>query len=712
MKKHCLLLILILLLQTAPTRADEGMWLLSQLKKLNLGEKGFLIEAEDIYHPQNASLMDAVVLLGGGSSEFVSADGLLLTNHHVAFGAVQRASTGGVDYMGKGFLARSRADEIEAPGYTASVLLEMKDVSSEILKGIRENMHPGKRRALIEKRIKAMTTAREKGRSDISASVASMYEGREYVLFVYRRFDDIRLVYVPPSAIGNYGGEIDNWMWPRHTGDFSFMRVYMAPDGSGRKYHPENVPYRPKNWLRVAREGLRSGDQTFILGFPGRTQRYRSSYSIDYSLNYSYPRTIKLYSDTIELLESFEQDSQVAQAKVAGMKRGLQNTLKNYQGNVEGMLKNRFLEKKRLGEKIFTAWVETDSSRSSRYGDILPAIARLYDRINASRDYDDTLAMFSRLSGTLPGLAGNIVNTVREREKPRRLRDPLFNESDVERTVSRLGFTFMSFYQPADQALLKRTLKTAAALPAGSRIKAIEPILAGDIDEFVSRAYAETRLKDPEFAKSLFTMKSRELQGLGDPLIDLALKLYPELEAQKEKNREINSSLEAARRKYIKALAEWQDREIYPDANRTPRFSYGRVQGYHPRDAVYYKPFTTLLGALEKDSGKEPFDLPAELRQLHREKDFGAWACPELQDVPIAFTHAVDSTGGNSGSPVLNARGELVGILFDGNWEAITSDWQYEPETQRSISVDIRYVLFITEKLAGATHILREMGLE
>ena len=692
---------------------DEGMWMLNQVKNFNLEKLGFKLSASDIYNPDKPSITDAIVLLGGGTSEFVSPRGLLLTNHHVAFGAVQRASTKGKDFITEGFLARTLEEEIEAPGYSAQILREIKDVTSEFVR-FKRIKDPVKREKAIDRKITKMTEKIEKGRSDINAVVAKMYNGKQYILYVYDRFDDVRVVYVPPKAIGNYGGDIDNWMWPRHTGDFSFMRVYMAPDGTGRKYHKDNVPYKPRYWLKVAKEGLKKGDQTFILGFPGSTVRYRTSNSVKENLNHNYSKNIKYYGEVIKLLEKFSKDSKIARAKLAGLDSGLNNAMKYYQGMVDGMEGTNFVQKKLDFENEFVAFLKKDKKMFDKFGDILPKIKNQYEILAKFREQDDVFGRSMYLSGTVFGVARDIYFTVKEREKSKKERDPKFSEKDIKRMADRLHFKYMSFYEPADKAMLLKALKAADQLKGAQRINGFDYILKNKslpVEKFIDDAYKKTKLKDAKFAKGLFFKKSNELEAMNDPFLNLAKSIYKEKELSKKRSENFGANIVALRKRYIDGLYAWRGSNIYPDANRTIRFSYGRVEGYRPRDAVYYKPFTFIKGMLEKDTGKVPFDMPQGVKDLYKKKDFGRWTYSGVNDVPIAFLHKVDSTGGNSGSPVLNAKGEIVGILFDGNYESMTGDWLYEPDIQRSISVDIRFVMFITEKLAGAKKILKEMNL-
>jgi len=696
---------------------EEGMWQLSQVKNLELEKKGFEINPADLFIPGKPCLAQAIVNLGGGTSGLVSPNGLMLTNHHVAFGAVQRASTQGTDYITNGFLAQTPADEIEAPGYSARILEEIKDVTPEFSR-CEKIKDPIEREKAVDLKIKGMTEKLEKGKKDVSAEVGKMYNGKQYILFIYKRYDDVRVVYVPPAAVGNFGGDIDNWMWPRHTGDFSFMRIYTAPDGSGRAFDKGNVPYKSKYWLKIAPDGLKNGDQTFVLGFPGRTTRYRTSSDVADSLYHVYPLRIKYFKEVIGMLEAFEKDSQVAAAKVAGLKKGLNNSMKNYEGNVDGMTRTHFVQQKMDFENEFMSFLKKDEKLYKKYGNVL---AKIKDQYASMAKYESLADVYRfallrlSLNGTALSTAQRAYYTAVQRSKPAQLQDPRFSEKDTVRWVERLQFSYMSLYEPTDKALLKKWLKWADQLPVEFRLKGLDEVLKTSgktIDQWVDDAYNNSKMIDVVFAKSLFHKIVKELDASTDPFIDLAKRLYPVEEALREKDREDNAVLEELRKKYIDALYAWKGANLYPDANGTIRFTYGAVEGYSPRDAVYFASFTTIKGILEKDTGQEPFNVPSELKELYVKKDFGRWKHPGMDDVTVAFTHTVDSTGGNSGSPVMNTRGEMVGILFDGNYEAMTSDWQYDSAIQRTISVDIRYVMFITEKLAKAHAILKELGLE
>ncbi len=713
MKKVIILLLVSVFLSYSAV-AEEGMWLLSQIEQLGLESKGLEIPLEKIYHPEKPSLTDAIVWLGGCSASFVSPDGLILTNHHCAYGALQRASSAEKDYIKDGFLAKNRSEELQAIGSTASVLEEMRDVTDEVLKAAKNEVDPVEREKKINTKIAQMTEKIEGGRDDVLAMIASMYNGKQYILFVYKRYQDVRIVFAPPEAIGKYGGDIDNWMWPRHTGDFTYLRAYMAPDGSGAKYSPDNVPVKPKNYLRIASDFVREGDFTFILGYPGSTTRWRTSNSVAWNLNYNYPETIQNFQALVDLMREYTADSPEGKIKVANLDAGLNNTIKNNQGMIDGMTKTNFLEKKKSFEKELMTFINSEPELRDKYGDILTRIEAQYAELKKTKALDDALGYFGLASGTLLPLADQIYSTAREREKPKKERNPNFSERNVEQAAEDLHLQFFSYYEPVDRAMLIRVLQLVKELPQGSRLEGLEYIYHSGklIEAFVEEAYASSKLSDVEYARTLFKKSSKELEELGDPFFAMAAAIYDDAEALNKRTLKFNANIFSLRKEYINALYEWKGQGLYPEANSTMRFTYGHVAPYSPADAVWYKPFTTLKGVVDKHTGKDPFDNPDKLTKLWENRDFGRWADPNLNDVPVGFLHRCDITGGNSGSAVMNARGELIGLAFDGNYEAMTGDWQYDYDMQRTISVSIHYVMFITEKFAGADFLLEEMGVQ
>jgi len=712
--KNYLLTLFVLLTFVLTSVGQEGMWLLTQIDNLNLEEKGLQIETTDIYNPDQPALYNAIIQLGGGTASFVSPDGLIITNHHVAFGALQRAASAENDYLTNGFLARNRVDEIEAPGYEARSLIEMEDVTSEILKAAKGIDDPLERDKKINAKIAKITDAIEKKADDIQARVTAMYNGKQYILFVYKVFKDIRIVYAPPSSIGKYGGDIDNWMWPRHTGDFSFLRVYCTPEGNGAGFSEDNVPYKPKVWLKAAQEDLKDGDFTFIMGYPGTTTRYRTSNSANWNLKYNYPFSIDNFATIIELMDDLTKDDLEGKIKVAGMRAGLANAMKNYQGKVDGMTNTNYVGDKIEYEKKFADWVNSDPLRKEKYGNILSDIKAEYKVLYKTKDRDNVLGYIQGLAGTELGVASYAFMIAKEMDKPKKERNPRINESLIENIKAGMQYQYANLYEPLDKELLAMGLNMANELQGNQRIVALDYILndkSRTIDEYVDWAYSTSKLNDLEFARSLFGKTVDELVAMNDPFINIIANIEPVVEESNKASEIFAVNIIDLRKIYIDALYDWKGTNMYPDANSTIRFTSGPVKGYVPADAVWYNPFTSLTGVIDKDKNVEPFDAPDGLTELYKNKDFGQWVDPELNDVPVAFLHQCDITGGNSGSPVMNAKGEIIGVAFDGNYEAMISDWQYDLEKQRTISVDMRYVLFVTEKFGDAGFILEEMGV-
>ncbi len=589
----------------------------------------------------------------------------------------------------------------------------MKDVTSDVLAVAQGITDPVEKDKKVNKHIVEMTEAVSAKESDHEAVIVPMFNGKQYVMYTYKVFKDIRIVYSPPLSIGNYGGEIDNWMWPRHTGDFSFMRVYVSPDGKGNTYDAGNIPYKPAIWLKVAQDDLDDGDFSFIIGYPGFTTRYRSSNSVAWNLNYNYPFTIDNFKEIISIAEDLTKNDPEGKIKVASLEKGLANTMKNYQGKVDGMKRTHFLQKKLDFEKEYLNWANSTPERKTKYAGILSNEKAQYDILEKTRERDNVFGILQGLSGTMFNVAGQIYGLARELEKPEGERQSGLTEDVLKDFKDGLKYTYNDYYEPMDKALMLRLLKMAAALPANQRITGLDAVVSGKTPEqWVEEAYKSTKLKDIEFARSLIGKSSAEIEKINDPFIKLAASIYPMSEEITKATNSFGSNVTALRKDYMDALYEWKGTAMYPDANGTIRFTWGPVKGYKPADAVWYFPFTTLQGVLDKNTGEEPFNAPAALETLKGSKDIARWVDPELNDVPVAFLNQCDITGGNSGSPVMNGKGELIGLAFDGNYEAMISDWQYDYVLQRCIAVDIRYVLFITEKFGNAGFLLDEMGVK
>ena len=711
MKKINFTLFMLLFLAVS-SMAQEGMWLLTQLDQLDLNKKGLAIPIGELYSKDKPALYSAILQVGGGTGSFVSPDGLVRTNHHVAYTALQRVSTTGSNYLTDGFLARTRSEEIKAPGYRALMVVEIKDVTGEVLDAARGISDPTEKDKKINAKIAAMSEVIEKDKKDVKAQISEMFNGKHYLLFVYKEFKDLRIVYAPPLSIGNYGGETDNWMWPRHTGDFSFLRVYAAPDGTGSEYSAQNVPYKPKVWLKTTRDNLRNDEFTFIMGFPGSTTRYRSSTSVHWNQEYNYPFSIQNFREIIDLCDELTKKDPAGKLKVASLTKGLANAMKNYEGKLEGMKKTNFLQKKIDYEKEFNAWAGSTPANKEKYGTILSREKEQYKALGNTKDRDNVYGIFQGLAGLQLSIATQVYYIAREMEKPVGERQPGLTDETIKEAMEGLQYPYADYYEPVDKALLVRALKMAGALPADQRITGLEYIL-GDkqqsAEQFADKAVSTSRMHELDYAKSLYKKSTKELEALNDPFINMAIHLYPMGQEIQKTNEVFAANVTDIRKEYLDALFAWKGKSLYPDANSTIRFTSGRVKGYKPRNAVWYDPFTSLEGVVEKNTGIEPFDAPAGLVEMYKKHDFGSWMDPVLKDVPVAFLNMCDITGGNSGSPVMNAKGELIGVVFDGNYEAMISDWQYDADLQRAISCDIRYVLYITQKFGNAGFLVDEM---
>ncbi len=694
--------------------ADDGMWMPHQMKDLALKAQGLQMDPGDLYKKDGTGLMSAVVNLGGGTGEFVSPEGLVLTNHHVAYGAIQRASSKENDYITDGFLARTRGEEIPAQGYTVGVLLGYEDVTAKVNAYFKPKMTSRQRYDAFDKAQKELTAAGEKAGRDLRCTLASMYSGNAYYLYTFKQIRDVRLVYAPPQDLGNFGGETDNWMWPRHTCDFSFLRAYVAPDGTAADYSPSNVPYSPKVWLKVSLDGFKEGDFTFVMGYPGRTYR---NYALAELKNdqENMAKRIKDVQDRIAFYETAGKADKEVEIRYASLVKGLYNGLKNSQGKLEGFVKYDLVAKKAAQEKELLDWIAADPARAKKYGAAPAALAAFLERQKAFG------ARTELLNGVLGGStimsqAYNILRAVNELQKPDKDREQAFQERNLPRFKQGLQLAERGYVFATDRELLKWTLK---------RLKAAHPDMAAwpaslrdlasgteaDIAARVDAMYAKTQLGDAAKRLALVGLKPAQLAAVDDPFLKIAAGMEQELKGVREESKGFGREGADLKMTYEAAILEMKKGAYPPDANGTIRFTYGPVLGYQPRDAVLYLPQTTVKGVVEKDTGVFPFKVPAKVKDLWRAKDFGPYADARLGDVPVCFLNTTNVTGGNSGSPTFNAKGEQIGIIFDMTYESVIGDYYVIPELQRSISVDLRYVLWVTDKFSGATHIVREMGL-
>ncbi len=711
-----LVLITLVLSLTVLSPADEGMWMPHQMNDLDLKALGLQMDPEDLYKKDGTGLMSAVVYLGGGTGEFVSPDGLILTNHHVAFGALQRASTMEKDYIQNGFIAWAREEEIAAKGYIADVLLGYDEVTDQVLTALKPEMTHRQKYDAIEKVMKEIIADTEKQGTDIRATVANMYSGNKYYLFRFKRIKDIRIVYAPPQDLGNFGGDIDNWMWPRHTCDFTFLRAYVSRDNIGVDYSTDNIPFKPKSILKISLDGFKEDDFSFVMGYPGRTYRNYTLSELESDIA-NMKKRIALYTDIIAFLEKTGENNREIQIKYARIVRGLNNSLKNYQGKIEGMEKIALVEKKKAQEREFMEWVNLDSERQNTYASVLQDIETLMRKSETHQAKNNLLnQLVSSYSGSaLLSQAYTIYRTSEERQKPDMEREPGYQERDVPYIKERIQLAERGYDLKTDVAFLKFRLKGLVDYPWEHIPEAFKDLLSKPSDEaiekYVDSLFDKTSLSDTDTRLYLIEMKPDELLNLNDPLLNLAAELEKEMRILREEDKALSQEELDLKKIYLDALIKQKEGRIAPDANSTIRFTYGFIKGYTPRDAVFYLPQTTLKGVIEKDTGMFPFRVPPKLKELHTSADFGHYADEKLEDIPVCFLNTTNVTGGNSGSPTLNAKGEQIGIIFDMTYESVTGDYYVIPEFQRTISVDIRFILFITEKFSGATHLIQELGL-
>ena len=700
--------------------ADEGMFLpdaIAQLPFDKFAKRGLKLKPADLYDPNGVSIKDAIVIVGGGTGEFVSPEGLLLTNHHVAFDALVAASTPANDYGTVGFTAKTRAEELPAQGFTVTITQDLRDVTAEVTAGAPEAA-PERGRAIAAK-IETIEEAGAKPSDGISVRVLPMNEGLTYYKFTYLTLPDVRIVYAPPKSIGFYGGDPDNFEWPRHCGDFTFMRAYTGPDGKPAEYSKANVPYKPKKFLSLSMEGVREGDFLMVMGYPGSTRRYRESYSIAYNQDIYMPFLVDLYTYRIETLRNMGKNDPALRVKLQSDIFGLSNDLKNYEGSVVAMRRAAIVEKRRAEEAAFAGWVNADPARKAAYGEALPALEKAYRELTATAMRDQLIQQIFGATDLL-GIAFLAQGAAADKEKPEGERSPAFAPERMQRIRAQIGGALANRNPTAERQFIAYLLMKAAELPATQKIDFVEKRFGGLQGEARRRAEEDfarsvvdgKRFSTAEGVAGLFDLTSAQMRELKEPLLDFASELGEEFQRIQLRTQTFNAAVGRWRPLLVKGMAEMKGSKLYPDANRTLRFSYGEVKGYVPRDAAIYLPFTSLSGVVEKDTGREPFDAPARLKELYRSKDFGPYAAPGGADVPVDFLSTNDIIGGNSGSPVLNVRGEQVGIVFDGNYEGLGNDFFYNDDKGRTISVDIRYVLFITDKFGGAGYLLKELDIK
>ncbi len=696
---------------------DEGMWLPMLINK-NYDEMkkiGFKLNADDIYNVNNSSLKDAIVSMGFCTGEMISAEGLMLTNHHCAYGSIQYNSSVEHDYLTNGFVAESRDKELSSPEVIASFLVRMEDVTVKILSetnGLSDSEKDAKQKEVI----KNLTTEATKG-THYQAIVRDVFGGNQYLMFVYERFPDVRLVYAPPSSVGKFGGDTDNWMWPRHTGDFSIFRVYMGKDGKPAPYSKDNVPYKPKKHLPISMKGVKEGDFAMIMGYPGRTNRYAFAEEMQNSVDRTNPAIVKLLGKRLEVMkQDMDKDASV-RIKLADTYASLANSWKYYLGQNEGLIKLDVIAGKREVEKNFIAWANSNSTTKEKYGNVIKNVEKIY------ADYKPYALRNSYYS--LAGMsATSVVYATRLNALYNALKKSPTDQDAINKEVEKLKSQIDELYKDYVAATDERVFAAMLTLYNSDIPMEQQPIVLSEIlKKFkanTSQASFEKYAADA-FKRSVVTSKEKfeaflaapSLKKLdSDPLFVYSQKMTEYRSTYAANISTFTTEYAKEKKVYIAGLMEMNPNKLmYPDANSTMRITYGKVSGYTGKDAVVYNYYSTSKGILEKYiPNDQEFDVPSKLIDLLKAKDFGPYA-NEKGELVVGFLTDNDITGGNSGSPVINANGEIIGTAFDGNWEAMTGDLVFDKAYKKTIVCDIRYVLFVMDKYSNAGHIIKEMTL-
>jgi len=703
---------------------DEGMWLPMFVERLNyvdMQKMGLHLTADELYSINHSSLKDAIVGLASGSapngyfctSEVVSGKGLLFTNHHCGFGSIQEHSSVDHDYLTEGFWATKYEEELPNEGMTASFLVRMEDVTQQVLGGLDPKLSEADRTAEIKKiTSKLKKDATEDGKYEVA--LKGFFSGNEYYMFVYRTYKDVRLVGAPPSSIGKFGGDTDNWMWPRQTGDFSILRIYASADGSPAAYSKENVPLETKYHLPISLKGVTKDDFTMIWGYPGSTERFLTSYGISFNVEKSQPALVKIWGKQLETWKADMDASDAIRIKYSSKYFGISNSWKNYIGQIRGLKKLKVADKKRQIETDFMAWVNADPKRMEKYGNCLKDIEAAYQ--NMSQDVIPLYyAALAGMNGAeIFGLAQeyNVLHGLLEKSSKDK-KDVIKTTIDGLRESAKNHFK--DYNMATDQKTLAALFKLYYTDVPKDQLPAffamIEKKYKGNFDKFAADLYAKSIFAN-ETSLNAFLDNPSYKKLDKDPAYTMMNQLMEFQMKYSSAYRQGASKMSSAERLFIAGLREMNPNKVYyPDANSTMRMSYGKVLDYYPADAVHYDYVTHLSGVMQKeDPSNEEFIVSQKLKDLYQKKDFGRYG--SNGDLVTCFLTTNDITGGNSGSPVINADGQLIGLAFDGNWEAMSGDIAFEPELQRTICVDIRYVLFVIDKYANAQNIMSELDIK
>ena len=700
-------------------KADEGMWLPMFVKRLNYADmqsKGLKLTPEEIYSVNNSSLKDAILGLGSPARNFctgeiISKEGLFLTNHHCGYGTIQENSTLEHNYLKDGFWAMKRGEEIPA-GFSVSILDHMEDVTAIVLAVVNDEMSEEERAKAIAPVMDSLRKANSDDEKSMSAVVKSFFQGNEYYMFVYQVYSDVRLVGAPPSSVGKFGGDTDNWMWPRHTGDFTLFRIYADKDNKPAKYSEDNVAYKPKHHLPVNIKGTEENDFAMIMGFPGSTERYLSSYGIEAKIDKEYPTRIKVRRMKLDMYEEGMNKDEAVRIKYSSKHAQVSNYWKNFIGMSKSLRALDVAGKKRTEESEFQKWAMADEGRKKKYGEVLNMWESAYKELELTQVKRDYLVegIFGMELLTQAGGFAALEQVMSQ---------PGADPKAIDEVMQKLKASGKGFYKDYDAEIDQNIMAKILAMYAKDVPEDQQPQFfkdmvkksKGDFNKLAAAVFAKSNFTSEE-KMNAFLQKASVKKLKKDPAYMMFNNFYQDYLANTAPLRKgAGVNITTAERLYINGIRKMNpNKAYYPDANSTLRLTYGNVSGYVPKDATTYKYYTTAEGIVEKYiPGDLEFDAPPKLIEMLKAKDFGRYG--KNGELRVCFLSGNDITGGNSGSPVINAEGHLIGTAFDGNWEAMSGDVAFETELQRTISVDVRYTLFIIDKYAGATHLVDEMTI-
>jgi hypothetical protein len=700
---------------TKISRSDEGMWIPILLKSLNEAEMkqmGFKLTAEDIYSVNKSSMKDGVVLFGGGcTGELISSQGLLLTNHHCGYSRIQSHSTIEHNYLKDGFWAQSHEEELPNPGLSVTFLVRMEDVTNKVLENVKNDMPEKQRKEMINDKISQIVAKLEE-ESHYKAYIRPFFYGNAYYLFVTETFTDIRLVGAPPSSIGKFGGDTDNWMWPRHTGDFSMFRIYANEKNEPADYSPSNVPYKSKYHFKISLKGIKPGDFTFVFGYPGRTEEYITSHAVKTLTEERNPVKIQLRQERLDIYEEFMNMSEENRIKYAAKQAGVANYWKKMIGESRGIEKTGAINDKQEFENRFLSWASDNSAGAEKYGQLIPAFDELY------KEYSPILLSFDYFVE-----AGHSVDVLRYafgfNSFITKLKAEKADDKDFEKFAKVNEGHFKNFNAPLEKkmfvALLQYYYDSLDSKHHPKEFKFVRDKYDGDFSKYADDIFSKSIYMSQQKMDKLLNSKKQTIYKKleEDLLYKLASSIYGNYIMNiKPTMDKYEGKLDSLYRIYMKGMMEMElGKRFYPDANSTLRVAYGKVDGYEPRDGVHYKYYTSLEGIIEKDDpAVYDYKVDKKLKELYAAKDYDRYADAD-GSMHVAFIATNHTTGGNSGSPVLNANGELIGVNFDRCWEGTMSDIVYDPDLCRNITLDIRYCLFIIDKFANARHLVEEMTI-